>query len=477
MDAARSFATWGSTTAAKERAESIAGDSLFALIDRARERWRPHSHAPSRNTVLLRPVARALESLALAKSAGYPVPNSLLDRLYNALLSAIDARTSDEDRWLAMRAIIAQGALEYPGSRFWEFDRYRIASLDMASTLRSAHARIERGVGVDPRTYGEALRLWQSVAIHRDAFRTLAQVAMQLVAHGADASSSNHPIIDYGVRAARALLAWRRQQHVEPGSFDHGHHVYATSVATLALQALDPQAARAELREVSTFLRSHRARWESWLDPEASSLALQTLSLAGTQPERAGATVIVKVDGREVRHVELDPNDPWESSLGLRQIELDDAIGSGPGQVEVEYTGALTAQVALDIERWTRATRTGEALSLSVPDTARRGALVTVRVRATRPTDAQASELWLSLPPFMQLDENSLDRLVASGAIASWQERHGLVVLAFAPDTVTLDAAIAMRPTRAGRYSFAALELRDATGRRAGIAGPSIVVQ
>ncbi|MFO0561592.1 MAG: MG2 domain-containing protein [Polyangiales bacterium] len=478
MDAARAFASGVASTAAKERAESIAADSLFALIDRAGGPAGARWIAPVRNVVLLRPAARALEALALAKSAGYRVQPSQLNRGYSALYSALDARTSDEDRWLALRAIIALRAPEYQSSPWAAQDNVlSVAPIDGASALRTAHARIERGVGADPRSYGEALRLWQSVAAHRQSLSTLAQIATQLVAGDADGGVDREPVVAYGVRAARALLAWRRQQHVEPGSYDREHRVYATSVATLALQALDPQAARGELREVSAFLRSNRARWESWFDPEASSLALQTLSLAGTQPERAGAAVIVKVDGREVRHIELDPSDPWESALSLRQIELDDAIANGPGQIEVEYTGALTAQVTLDVERWTRATRTGEALSLTAPDTARRGALVTVRVRATRPAESRASELWLSLPPYMRLEEASLDQLVASRAIASWQARNGLLVLSFAPDAATLEAAISMRPARAGRYSFAALELRDTTGRRAGIAGPALTVQ
>jgi hypothetical protein len=478
MDAARAFASGIASTSAKERAEFIAADSLFALIDRAGGPSGTRWIAPVHNVVQLRPAARALEALALAKSAGYRVQPSQLNRGYRELYALLNARTSDEDRWLALRAIIALRAPEYQSNSWASQDSVlSVAPIDGALALRTAHARIERGVGADPRSYAEALRLWQSVAVHRQVLGTLAQIAARLVVGNPDAGADREPIVAYGVRAARALLAWRRQQNVEPGSYDREHRVYATSVATLALQALDPQAARGELREVSAFLRSNRARWESWFDPEASSLALQTLSLAGTQPERAGAAVIVKVDGREVRHIELDPNDPWESALGLRQIELDDAIANGPGQIEVEYTGALTAQVTLDIERWTRATRTGEALSLTAPDSARRGSLVTVRVHGTRPTDSRASELWLSLPPYMRLEEASLDQLVASRAIASWQERNGLLVLSFAPDAATLDAAISMRPTRAGRYSFAALELRDTTGRRAGIAGPTLTVQ
>lgn len=156
---------------------------------------------------------------------------------------------------------------------------------------------------------------------------------------------------------------------------------------------------------------------------------------------------------------------------------LDDAIGAGEGAVEVEYTGALSAQVTLDIERWTNGARTAQSLSATAPATARRGSLVNVRVRATRPSDSQSSEVWLSLPPFARLEAEALDRLVTNRAIAAWSERNGLLVLSFTQDAATLDAAVALRVARPGRYSFAAVELRDSSGRRGGITGPIVTVE
>jgi hypothetical protein len=501
MDAARVYATGARIFAAKEEAEALAAQSLFGLVARTGGGglWgAPEQNEGSgfglrgfrgiRSTQIVRPSrptaaspdvrrsARALEALATAHHAGYEVQAAHLNRGYMHLLSALGPTTTDADRWLALRAVIAYRAPEYRANRYESQDSALAQSpFNGVAALRSAHARLEAGVGTDARTYAEALLLWRAFAANQSVLTTLSTEVTQqvLLSTATDGSAA----VAYGLRAARALLAWRRQQTTEPGSYDRAHSVLATAVAQLTLHSLDAAAARAEQREVSTYLRSSRARWESWWDAEASSLALQALSLGGTQPERAGAAVIVKVDGREVRHVEIDPRDPWQSTLALRQIELDDAIAQGAGQIEVEYTGALTAQVTLDIERWTTRPRTGESLSATAPDSARRGTVVTVRARATRPSDSRGTELWLSLPPYARLEESALDEQVSRGVIASWRERNGLLVLTFAADAATMDAAIGVRMPRAGRYSFAALELRDATGRRAGINGPVVNVQ
>ncbi len=464
--------------AVRERAEALAAESLFALLGFAQD-----ERAQAALNRSLRATASLVESLARAKRAGYRLPQSALQSALDRLGSQLRPSIPESDRMIALRALLIGRRDEL--LRQWGPDRdARIADGPFAAerTLVAAHARIERGVGADASTFVEALRLWTAFAANEQAFPTLKSRLIARLTTDAGPDAGPHApsqLSAIAIRAARALLAWRRQQTVEPGSWGSSDRVYATAAALLALHELAPREAAGELREVSAFLRSHRARWESWASPETSALALRALSLAGTRRERDGAEVIVRVDGREARRVRIDPSDPWASALSLRQIELDEAIGAGPGVVEVEYTGALAAQVSLDIERWSAlpAIERSNTLSATTPERATRGAIVPVRVHAGRPSGSRATELWLTLPPYARIEERALDRLVTARAIASWAERDGLLVLGFSADADTLDATVELRLARPGRYSLSALEVRDPSGRREGITGPVILVE
>lgn len=488
--AASQWADMTSQTTSREAAESLAAEALFALSSlSAREGDR--GSAPS-----LRAQARLVEALARAKRAGYPMPRRLLNQAISRLETLARRDLSEGDRWLLVRAMIVAKHDEYAR---YNHDESRDIALDQSpylgsQALRSALARLERGVGSEPRSFAEALSLVSEFARDSALLPRLSSAVSSQFQAAAYTSSGSSPAGSppqntrewatgesaaraLAVRSARALLAFSRQVTIEPGSWARTDRVFAAAVGALALHAHAPREAAGELREVSELLRAQRSRWEAWADPEASALALQALALAGTRPERPGAAVIVRVGGRELRRVQIDPSDPWSSALSLGHIELDEALGTSDGEVEVEYTGALDAQVTLDVERWARGAATSESLSVSAPETTRRGAVLSLRVRATRPSDARGAELWVALPPFARLEEDSLDRQVAAGVIASWQHRGAVAILSFPSDTATMNAVVDLRMRRTGTYSLGAVELRSETGVLASVSGPTITVE
>ena len=475
---------WAATArlaGAREFAESIAARDLFFLSTIASQTL------PSRPRAL----ARILETLARARRSGYPLRASVIESVRSQLTDVATRSPELGDRCLSLRALIDGQHNELRANR-WDTNRDS-ALLDLANreeTLRQAVDLLDGAAGRTPKTFADALSLVSTIVGDGENLPRLRAALVSLVEarrpspQDSDAALRQAPpqnelsrAASFVLVAARNLLAWRRALTVEPGSLRGPDRVYSTAAAVLAMHAVSPEQAAAELRETSLFLRSQRARWESWSDPEASSLALQALALAGTRAEREGATVVVKVDGREVRRVEIDPRDPWASGLSLRQIELDDELSGGTGNVTVEYNGALAANVVLDVERWSRRPASGLSLRLSAPDRVARGATMPLRVEATRPTDARGAELWVTLPVSARLDEEELDRLAVRGAIASWRQRPGLVQLAFAAATNTIDVNLSCRMQRTGVYSIGAVELRDATGVRAGVTGATVTVE
>ncbi|MBL8684499.1 MAG: hypothetical protein JNK05_35320 [Myxococcales bacterium] len=483
-----SWADRASLAAAREAAESVAAQALFTLGGSS------PSGGPNALPTNPRAIARVLASLALARRAGYPLRAFLLSNAQAQLTPVAVTSPEPGDRWVALRALIESNHEEYRASP-WNGSRDQ-SMLDLANrgeTLRAAIGVLDDAVVRTPRSFADALSLVSMIVRDRQQLpRLSAEVDRQiqariqasrgadaaLVAAGSNDAGSESPEAQsraFVLLAARNLLAWRRSLTVEPGSAQGEERVYTTAQALLAMHAIAPDRAAAELREVSTFLRSQRARWEGWSSPETSAAALQALALAGTRPEREGATVIVKVDGREVRRVAIDPRDPWTSSLALRQIELDDELTQGTGNVTVEYNGALAANVVLDVERWSRRPQ-AESLRLTAPERIARGATLPLRVRATRPSSARLAEVWVTLPASARLDETALDRMVVAGSIASWRQRAGLVQLVFASGTTSIDAEIPCRIQRTGAYSIGAAELRDETGVRVGVTGATVTV-
>jgi hypothetical protein len=470
------------TSPAREAAESSAAMALFTLRT-----------AESRSRRLSPRVrAHLLEGLARASRMGYPLRASTLAAVRGQVRADASRLAALGDRLLCLRALIETHLGMSPAQAEQQPDDETLVALaSERSSLREALAALDAAPDNAPRTFADALALVSTIVRERAHLPGLfAELQGQIVSrrttdpsalsrdasHHGSFSDESAQTIDRVLHAARTLLQWRRAAIMEPGAVLDVDRVYATAWAVLSMHAVAPDRAAGELREVSEFLRSRRVRWERWFDPEASAAALRGLSLAGTRPEREGAAVVVKVDGREVRRAVIDPRDPWTSALALRQITLEDALGEGDGTVTVEYTGALNPQVTLDVERWSSRAPSGASLQLSAPDRAVRGALLPVRVRATT-VDARNAELWVTLPPSSRLEESALDRAVIAGTITDWRSEPGRVRLTLGRGTTAIDLTIPCRVQRPGVYAIGAAELRNGDEIRASITGPTVTVR
>ncbi|MDP3274060.1 MAG: MG2 domain-containing protein [Deltaproteobacteria bacterium] len=432
------------------------------------------------------------ESLAAAAQQGYSVPGGLIAQVI-ASLERANLSANPVEQWRVTRVLLA---LKIPARESWRrYQRQSGASLmgegeSTLNALRSAHARLQQGVGSDAESYAEALRLWtlspfyttQGAAFSQALFALLGSPAANT---SADAGATNHSaaIHQFVSQRAMALLTWRRARVVEPGQSPRDSSALATAVALLALQASDPTRATAEARECAAFLRTNRAGWERWVRPESSALVLQAL---GSQPlvrETQDTQLIVRVEGREIQRVTVSRDDPWTSLLSLQALELP----ANATQVTVEYTGNQQAEITLEVDRWaTQATRVLAApgsetraaqLEISVPERVARGGTVAIAVRAAVGRTVTDAAVLLTLPPFAQLDERAMRTLVSQRALRSYTLRDNLLVLQLNEDSQAVSVSVPLRMPREGRFALVGPELRDASGIIARAPGRELLVE
>lgn len=153
-----------------------------------------------------------------------PMFSAHLNRGFSYVRSELNDQTTDADRWLALRAVIEYRAPKYRANSWNRGDSaLNEQPIDASRTLHSAHARLLAGVGTDARSYADALRLWSTFASNASVLPSLVGAMRDIAAQG-DASDSPATFIGpFVLRSARALLAWRRQQTVEPGSYDRSN--------------------------------------------------------------------------------------------------------------------------------------------------------------------------------------------------------------------------------------------------------------
>ncbi len=368
LDVAQSLAQSTQLASVRQQAELLFARAFSAIVSRTQP---DSSSGPRRATPNLQTTAFIVDALARAQRQGY----RLVEAPTAQWLTELERlpRRTDSERWIAVQAAMTlkRNSLirEWGTGRDQSFVQ---SSFDPNGALRAAHARLIQGVGDRPREFAEALGAWSIWSENMQAFPTLTtQLRLLLPAplvvdSGVDPNryepsygqlprdSRDESLKQLGVTAARALLAWRQRLVNEPGAAVELDSVYCTAVAILTLQKLARTEVPGLLREASQFLRGRRARWSTWADPVASALALRVLGMAGIRPESSNASIVITVNGREVRRVQVDPQDPWASTLVLRGVELSGYLTDPNATLSVSYSGSLNAQVSLEIERFTR---------------------------------------------------------------------------------------------------------------------------
>jgi hypothetical protein len=378
--------------------------------------------------------ARVLEGMLEARSSGLPVPSA-----------PIEAAAQFVAKQLAGGDLVPVDSIAW-----WEGDSTRIREgitaemFDILSRLPPTERPGEIGTALDKLT-----TRFQSYLAGDDLDALAAGRALAaLLRLGAIDESSS-------ARVVAVLVAQRDEGHWEPSWFHaFGGRVDATLAVLQALQLADPTGRQADKRDALSWILSTRDSWGAWHSEAATAAALRAMLLAGAAPEEIASTVVVRLDGKAIATVVVDPADPWKSTSALSHLDLG-PISPGKHTVRIEYDGKLRPNVDLVTRRW----RTGTA-----PTAAAGG----IELRAAGPSKIKAGSrldlvvfakggpiaggtLVIGRSGLVELDLGKLGTLVGRGRpVADVVTADDTVALTLAPDAQTLRLALPWIAARRG---------------------------
>ena len=234
------------------------------------------------------------------------------------------------------------------------------------------------------------------------------------------------------------LLELKRSGYWEP----HWYHAYGGNVELNAeilalLEKLKPDHYESAKREIITWLLSTREAWGAWHNEAGTVHAVRALLRAGAgQIQEKASTVQVRVNGRVVRKVAVDPADPFLSAARLRYLELTGYMKSGANQVTVSYDGNLTIPVLLETRQWKQGTSTamqhagpGLTVKRTAPASAGMGEPVKAAIEVTADRLARMVRVVDRIPSNLRVEAKSLEALVRSGALLTFEITEDSVVM------------------------------------------------
>jgi len=149
------------------------------------------------------------------------------------------------------------------------------------------------------------------------------------------------------------LITLKRKGYWEP----HWYHAYGGMVELNArilglLAEFDREKYDAYLREGITWLLSTREAWGAWHNEIGTANAIRALLKTGAFAEEKESEITLKINGKQVAKINIDPKDPYLSAAKLRYFEITSWTKIGKNDVEVRYNGNLTASVLLEVKEW-----------------------------------------------------------------------------------------------------------------------------
>jgi hypothetical protein len=199
-----------------------------------------------------------------------------------------------------------------------------------------------------------------------------------------------------------------------------------------ALAQLAPAGFDAERPGALHLLLSLRDSQGQWGDARTTAQAIRALLLLNPGAGDQGGALVVRVDGREVHRVLVDPRTPLASALALRSVELHD-VPPGAPYLEVHYNGRLHALVTLELCQWSSDAQGDPSgamlISRRVPPRLRLGGAgqLSLIIRADRPLGPLIIEQ--PIPAVVAAVPASLEALVAAGRIAGYELTDDAVAL------------------------------------------------
>lgn len=288
---------------------------------------------------------------------------------------------------------------------------------------------------------------------------TLSAAVMGLWLHGR-ATSQMPAMKDDVEQGIRALLGSYRGGYWEPSWFHAwGGRIEATRGVIELLTTAAPGAFEAELHDAVDFLLATRPSWGAWHNAWGTAAAIEALTfLDPTPPEKSDAVVSVSVDGKVVRTVKIDPNDPFVSAASLRAVDLSSFLTVGKHDVRIAYDGNLSAPTSVTMKRWNSASR-AEGLGLKIERALSASALTTggttnASIKIT--SNAAHAELTVAIPlaAGLGVDRTALDALVKGGSIAGYREGSSLVLSLHNLAAGTKELKVPLIASRRGTFAL-----------------------
>jgi hypothetical protein len=363
--------------------------------------------------------AFVLEGLLEARAIGLPVDDRVIQRAATWLASDLDrsnlSSVDDIAFWqgksdlvrIAVTADVFVALASVPQDlRTPDIDRARLA-------LRTSFAARIAEPDLDALSAGRAIEgLAKLGALDRDAAR----------------------------RTIRRLVDLRDRGHWEPTWFHaYGGGVEATVAMIVAMKTVDPEGFAAQLRDATRWLLATRDAWGLWHNERGTAAAITGLLAHGALPHEIAGTVTVRLDGREVERIAVDPADPFMSTIALAHLTLSDALEPGPHSIEVEYDGALEPAVELVTTRWlpgTSRTAQGgpggaERIDVTGPTRLGVGETGTIQIRWRLADANRIGTVLVPTTAALEIDLADLERTIGStdGPADVRVTEHGLSLL------------------------------------------------
>lgn len=347
------------------------------------------------------------------------------------------------------------------GGEGWPLQRLLVATADCARTVRAAvgtDAGRQRASAFTARSAGVFERYLPQV---KDGYTAAVLLAEGAVTGGvADALRTRvREALKQGADGTASLS-------VEPGTVradgEEPSVAEATAMAVLALQG----DAKAPLADLGAFLLARYSPGQGWGDGQANRVGLRAALVLFKAPLPSQVRVTLERDGKVVTEGTYD-------AKALREVLALEAAAPGsagthawtvraePAVPGLGFSLALAATVP-----WKNEAKGGLELAVDGPKEARVGQLAEMRVVVGAPA-FMPLVFQQELPAGVQVDPASLEALVSSGRIASWEVQDGLLSLRIAPRTegaAPVQVAFRVLPTLAGTLQAGASRL-DVPGR------------
>jgi hypothetical protein len=263
------------------------------------------------------------------------------------------------------------------------------------------------------------------------------------------------------------LINLKRKGYWEP----HWYHAYGGMVELNArilelLAEFDPDRYDSYIREGVTYLVSTREAWGAWHNEIGTATAIKALLKTGTFAEEIPSKIAIKVNGKQVAKVNVDPDDPYLSAAKLRYFEISEWTRSGENDVEVIYNGNLTASVMMEINEWGVAKpQIDEFVEIkrTAPQNAELGEPVMVKLSIDSEKLIPVLTVEEHIPANSEIDISSIRKLKKEKKISDYTIEDETLYLVLIQVKDKIDLEYKLKPVRQGNAVHAGTNIIDAT--------------